>query len=56
MIFLRILSFIFLIVASRNVANSQHVAVTGVQTGIKDDGTTPYRRDIRDLQKDTPSW
>ena len=33
----------------------QHIALTGVQTGIKN-GAVPYRRDIRDLRSDNTAW
>jgi len=37
------------------VAEAQHVAITGIQTGIKN-GARPYRRDIRDLRTDNTAW
>jgi tyrosinase len=51
--------FLVLLTASiftSQAAHAQYYAITGVKTGISQAGARPARRNLLEMQKDTPTW
>jgi len=55
MLLMNLFPLAVLVILSGAAKSQQHVALNGVQTGIKN-GAVPFRRDIRDLRGDNTAW
>jgi tyrosinase len=52
----RFIVLLTVLVLSAAAAHAQYYAISGVHTGVSPSGARPVRRNVLDMQNDTPTW